>query len=57
MTTEEFESLRRQSVEEYNFLLGVSSYSLSGFKQAGSKMITYHGTVSDFLTSYQNRHS
>jgi hypothetical protein len=46
MTTEEFENLRQQSVDEYHSTMGVSNYSLAGFKQAGSKLITYHGTVS-----------
>lgn len=42
----EFEALRERSVREYQSVLGIKNYSLSEFRDAGGKMITYQGMVS-----------
>lgn len=52
LTILELEKLRRKSVREYQSLLGISDYDVSGFQKGGGKMITYHSTVCSLFSSF-----
>lgn len=46
MNRSEYEALRKQSVQEYESIIGSPSHDFSKFRKAGGKMITYNGMVS-----------
>ncbi|KAI1081183.1 tannase and feruloyl esterase [Whalleya microplaca] len=49
MTPEEFAEMMRKSGEEYDSMVASSDPDLTGFYQAGGKMMTYHGMYDQFI--------
>lgn len=45
MTRRDFEDAFHSSVDEYSNIIGTNSPDLSKFRQAGGKILTYHGLV------------
>ncbi|KAI9152328.1 sulfatase [Paramyrothecium foliicola] len=56
VTAQAFVKLYKQSVREYDSLLGTSDGDLSEFRAAGGKMITYHGTADGIIPIQQMYH-
>lgn len=52
ISRKEFERIFRDSVREYESLMGTNDPDLSEFKEAGGKMMTYHGLVCGSLILY-----
>ncbi|KAI6910722.1 tannase and feruloyl esterase [Hortaea werneckii] len=48
-SVDEFSRLFRQSVNEFDSLIGTSSADLSEFRDVGGKMITYHGQADGII--------
>lgn len=53
LTLVDIEKIRLQGTREYRSFLGISDYDLSGFQAAGSKMIAFHGTVSQLVHDHE----
>lgn len=53
-TVEDYERYFHSSVQEFNSIIGTSDPDLTRFRDAGGKLITYHGLVSEFLTGLCN---
>ncbi|EON68639.1 hypothetical protein W97_07897 [Coniosporium apollinis CBS 100218] len=49
LTTAAFESIFRQSVQEYASIIGTDDPDLSAFRDAGGKMITWHGLADPLI--------
>ncbi|KAH6712499.1 Tannase/feruloyl esterase [Leptodontidium sp. MPI-SDFR-AT-0119] len=49
LTYDGFESLFHKSIQEYESIIGTSDADLSAFKNAGGKMITWHGTQDELI--------
>ena len=45
-SVEEYTRLFQASVQQYDSIIGTSDADLSGYREAGGKLITYHGLVS-----------
>lgn len=50
LTHQEFDSLVQAGIQEYQYLLGTNDANLSKFRDAGGKMLTFHGLVSHHLS-------
>lgn len=55
LTHEEFDSMVRAGIEEYQYHLGTDDADLSAFRDAGGKMLTFHGLVSVPLPNSDER--
>jgi Tannase and feruloyl esterase len=58
MTMKEFDEIAATSVREYTAIIGTGSTDLSGFRNAGGKLLSYHGLVSlapcQFMVMHDN---
>ncbi|KAL0935611.1 feruloyl esterase b [Colletotrichum truncatum] len=50
LTFSEFEEIFKQSVNKYNDSFGTDSPDLTGFKNAGGKLLTWHGMADPLIT-------
>lgn len=50
LTHEDFAEMAHMSVQQYESIIGTSDPDLSAFRKRGGKMVTYHGTVSLYLS-------
>ncbi|MFF1798876.1 tannase/feruloyl esterase family alpha/beta hydrolase, partial [Kitasatospora sp. NPDC058263] len=49
LTTGRFAQLFRQSEAEYDRIIGTDDPDLSGFRKAGGKLLTWHGSADQFI--------
>lgn len=49
LTTERFTELFRQSVAEYDKVIGTDDPDLSAFRDAGGKLLSWHGSADEFI--------
>jgi len=56
VTRREFERLYDQAVREYKSIIGTDWADLKDFREAGGKLITYHGTADSVIPHQGTRH-
>ncbi|MFD5466972.1 DUF6351 family protein [Kitasatospora sp. NPDC127059] len=49
LTTDRFAQLFQQSVAEYDQVIGTADPDLSAFRDAGGKLLSWHGTADEFI--------
>ncbi|KAF2649972.1 tannase and feruloyl esterase [Lophiostoma macrostomum CBS 122681] len=49
LTHPDYETLFRQSIDQYSSIIGASNPDLTEFKKAGGKLITWHGLADEFI--------
>ncbi|KAI8175185.1 hypothetical protein K4K51_007763 [Colletotrichum sp. SAR 10_75] len=56
LTPENFPALFKESVREFNSIIGTADADLSGFRASGGKLMTYHGTADGLIPLKQTTH-